>query len=289
MGQALERDTIGQAALGKQTGALAEIDGMVRSEALRGAVDTAGLVDPTPISDLLGAGMSLYSGDFVGAGMSLVSCIPYVGDAVGKTTKGARAMKRLAALKERAEKAVEAIKKIRMDSRKRAAEAVKAKRRKEAAEQLKKKKNCKQCPEEINPYGTQLPTTGKWDGQKGNSRWTSDDGKYSVDYKDGHPDFSTAKGFDGSPILKDRVDIEMTGADSDFRQARDAMRDKTGNRFWPGTEQNPSGRATAPDGYTWHHSDNGTTMELVRSDVHDKAISGAAHSGGASIVKSPEF
>jgi len=44
-----------------------------------------------------------------------------------------------------------------------------------------------------------------------------------------------------------------------------------------------------PQGYTWHHKEDGVTMELVRRDVHDKAQSGAAHAGGASIVKSQEF
>ena len=37
-----------------------------------------------------------------------------------------------------------------------------------------------------------------------------------------------------------------------------------------------------------HHSEDGTSMELVRTDVHDKAQSGVAHTGGASIVKSEE-
>ena len=45
--------------------------------------------------------MSLKEGDFVGAGLSLLSMVPYVGDAVGKTAKAARAAKRLAKLGKR--------------------------------------------------------------------------------------------------------------------------------------------------------------------------------------------
>lgn len=64
-------------------------------EMSKAAVDAAGLVDPTPISDGIGAAMSLADGDLVGAGLSLVSMVPYVGDAIGKTAKGARALKKL--------------------------------------------------------------------------------------------------------------------------------------------------------------------------------------------------
>ncbi|MCU7858704.1 MAG: HNH endonuclease, partial [Candidatus Thiodiazotropha sp. (ex Lucinoma kastoroae)] len=47
-----------------------------------------------------------------------------------------------------------------------------------------------------------------------------------------------------------------------------------------------------PKEYTWHHKEDGVTMQLVRKDVHDRALSsgsGAAHTGGASIVKDPQF
>lgn len=44
------------------------------------ALDIAGLVDPTPVSDGLNGLISLFRGDFVGAGVSALSMIPYVGD-----------------------------------------------------------------------------------------------------------------------------------------------------------------------------------------------------------------
>lgn len=64
-------------------------------EMSKAAVDVAGLVDPTPISDGVGMAMSLAEGDLVGAGLSLISMVPYAGDALGKTAKGARAAKKL--------------------------------------------------------------------------------------------------------------------------------------------------------------------------------------------------
>jgi hypothetical protein len=67
------------------------------------------------------------------------------------------------------------------------------------------------------------------------------------------------------------VDILMTGKDwQDFPAADQAYRLKYGR--------------SVPEGYTWHHTEDGVTMQLVRSDVHAKSESGAAHSGGASIV-----
>ena len=44
------------------------------------ALDIAGIVDPTPISDGANAVISVTRGDWFGAGISLVSMVPYVGD-----------------------------------------------------------------------------------------------------------------------------------------------------------------------------------------------------------------
>jgi A nuclease of the HNH/ENDO VII superfamily with conserved WHH len=81
------------------------------------------------------------------------------------------------------------------------------------------------------------------------------------------------------------VEILMTGKDADFTAARDAMRKKLKDNSWP----EPSKYSDRPDGYTWHHNENGATMQLVEKTMHDKAISGASHTGGASIVKSTQF
>ena len=76
--------------------------------------------------------------------------------------------------------------------------------------------------------------------------------------KDGYPDFSKyAKHRDT------KID-GMKGDSTDFTKAnREAGLNKT------------------PDGYTWHHNENGT-MELVPTDVHGAV----AHTGGASIARS---
>lgn len=44
------------------------------------ALDIAGIIDPTPISDGVSGVISLFRGDFLGAGISVAAMIPYVGD-----------------------------------------------------------------------------------------------------------------------------------------------------------------------------------------------------------------
>jgi hypothetical protein len=67
-------------------------------ELTKAGVDIAGMLDPTPFSDLTSAAMSAYEGDLVGTGLSLISCIPYLGDAIAKPIKSSRAVKKVAAL-----------------------------------------------------------------------------------------------------------------------------------------------------------------------------------------------
>ncbi len=266
------------------SGAESEIASIVKSkefEEARAAADLAGLVDPTPISDGVSMAMSIAAGEWLDAGLSGLSMIPYLGDAVAKTAKGARLAKKLATIGKRlagATKKVEALKSTARkieNSRAAAARAIK-KRADEAAAKMA----CKTCPKPSNRFGSHLPTTGKWKGEKGNSRWTSEDGSVSVDYKNGYPDFSTSQ----PKSVMDSVEIPMKGNDSDFAAARDAMRKKLGDPKWPG-----KGGGTKPEGYTWHHKEDGVTMELVSTKVHNKAESGAAHTGGASIVEDPAY
>ncbi len=61
------------------------------------ALDIAGLIDPTPVSDGANGIVSLFRGDFLGAGISALGMIPYVGDLakVGKLGKYARTVERV--------------------------------------------------------------------------------------------------------------------------------------------------------------------------------------------------
>lgn len=80
--------------------ALAKADAELKWELAASAADVAGIVDPTPTSDLIGAGLAVRKGDWLGAGMSLASTIPYLGDAVAKPAKAVRATKRINELRQ---------------------------------------------------------------------------------------------------------------------------------------------------------------------------------------------
>jgi Domain of unknown function (DUF4150)/DNase/tRNase domain of colicin-like bacteriocin len=89
----------------------------------------------------------------------------------------------------------------------------------------------------------------------------------NVTYKNGYPDFSPYK-YDGD-LGESEVKIDMTGNNNaDFKQANQQA------GFGPGANDHP-------DGYTWHHNEDGTTMQLIQSDVHDAA----PHTGGASVAR----
>lgn len=253
---------------------LAKLNDELKFQLAQTAVDIAGVADPTPISDVIGAGMSLYKGDFIGAGLSLISIIPYAGDALGKTTKGARTLKKINDLKKRIEAAVAATNLAKKLARKSAAAAVRAKRKAEAAKKAAEACTTKKCSPPSNPFGvSKLPADGKWKGIRGNGDWMPDantkrgqeilkatDGK-PITFKDGYPDFS--------PYATHRVEIEMTGNNyTDFQAANKA-----------------AGLSETPPNMTWHHNQDGTTMELVPSKINNNV----PHDGGASLVKSPEF
>jgi RHS repeat-associated protein len=72
--------------------------------------------------------------------------------------------------------------------------------------------------------------------------------------KTGHPDFKAAG------VVKAEVQITQTGTrPGDFRAANKA-----------------AGFGSTPEGYTWHHHQDGTTMQLVPRDIHQAT----GHTGG---------
>jgi SPP1 gp7 family putative phage head morphogenesis protein len=88
----------------------------------------------------------------------------------------------------------------------------------------------------------------------------------SVSYTEGFPDFSP---FMTHPSGVRSVTIEMTGTNRiDFRRAnRAAGHPEWGNR--------------PPPGWTWHHNQNGTEMELIPSTINATF----SHIGGAALVR----
>ena len=74
------------------------------------AVDIVGAIDPTPISDTIGAKMAIDRGDYLCAGLSVLSILPFLGDALGKTAKGARMFVKINELRTRLKNSLRVLK-----------------------------------------------------------------------------------------------------------------------------------------------------------------------------------
>ncbi|NJO18451.1 MAG: HNH endonuclease [Thioploca sp.] len=155
---------------------------------------------------------------------------------------------------------------------------LRAKRAADAAKNAAKKQKCKTCkPPPGNRFGTRSPkegSNGTWHGgERGDSTWHPDPntekgqavlnatGGKPIEFKDGYPDFSDH--------ALHRVEIEMTGDNSiDFPAANKA-----------------AGLKETPKDWTWHHKEDGVTMELIPSDLNNNI----PHTGGASMVRDPGY
>ena len=259
------------------------------------AIDLAGIVDPTPISDAISLARSAAGGDWISAGLSVVSMLPYAGDAVAKPLKGAKITEKILNLKKRiADNAVKA-RQVVINSLKKDAAIIRAERAKKKGEEISKELT-QLCPMEVNRYGTHTPKKGwKQGNERGNGPWDSKESDLKpnkiqdiesvtkgkpIQFKDGYPDFSEyiykAEGVDGKSINGEvEIQLSKTGKrDDDFKLANEAMAKKLGLK-----------RFTEPKDWTWHHNEDGTTMQLVPSKLHNNV----PHSGGVSLAKDPGY
>jgi hypothetical protein len=141
---------------------LADVNAEMAWEAAGTAADVAGMVDPTPISDAIGAGIAIRNGDFLGAGLNVVGMVPYLGDALAKPIKATRAATKIAglqkkisaltkelgdlnALKKREEAAELAAKEAKIVEAKKIKDAEKAAAEQEKAAAKAKDKDCEDC------------------------------------------------------------------------------------------------------------------------------------------------
>jgi hypothetical protein len=275
------------AELRKAEESLGQLNKELKLDLLQAGVDAAGVVDPTPVSDLVGAGISVYRGDFIGAGLSLVSMIPYAGDAIGKSAKAAKLAAKMDKLRKKIAASVDGINALRKRGRDASAAAVRAKRQAKAMGKEVDDALCTQCAKKLdgpdNPFGTRSPKNGWPKGvTRGDGPWVPDAstsyGKEvlawqkkngikqgtPIQFNQGFPDFE--------PFAKQRVKIDMTGVDpDDFEAANGAMK-----RLEPGWKQ--------PEDMIWHHSEDGVTMMLVPKEINQ-----IPHTGGAALSEVPGF
>lgn len=266
-------------------------------DAIEGAaIDAIGIIDPTPISDAIGAARSAAQGDWIGAGLSVISMIPYAGDAIGKTAKGARVIARIADIKKKIGDNILRARKAITDALKKDAAAIRARRAAQKGEKIEDSV-VSGCKVGGNKFGTQSPKEGWVKGERGDGLWDpkqsglSEDkvkkiesvtGGKPIEFKEGYPDFSPhtakVKGADGK-VVEGKAEIEMTpnNPGEDFKRARKAMAEKLNVEKWHEDD--------LPGGWTWHHKEDGTTMELVPSSLNNNV----PHTGGASVVKDSSY
>lgn len=224
--------------LTEATTALAKADKDLKLEIAGAAADAAGLVDPTPASDLVGAGISIARGDYWGAALSTVSMVPYLGDAVAKPVKAVRATKAIAGLEKKVAaltKTVNDLKKAKKEAEAVEAAAKEAKLAKEAdaakdaaARQeksaAKKDKDCEDCKSKKSKpklkAGTPEHKANRWEryqkrgGEKGYDEWSKQyevnmrNYKYGAEREVEYRKFMDAtEGTLKTPFSKRQVDI----------------------------------------------------------------------------------
>ncbi|MFS8125129.1 HNH endonuclease [Agrobacterium leguminum] len=258
------------------------------------------------VVDVASAIGNAWTGNWADAGLDLVGLIPVWGDgakAAAKGTKIARYAEKLMSQVAAAQRKVKALE----DHVRKSAAASKywASKRGEAYRKLQedlRKCNTKACRQKkIDEYKDggkykNIPREkGTWAGEPGNSKWSPEPGSNAdkalkeygqdgISYKNGKPDFSpfVKKGPDGQPIQTRISDMKgdlARGPDGDVGQAVGPLKERYGS--WS--------KAADENGFTWHHNEDTSTMQLVDSRIHNTGQGGGAHSGGASAVNDPSY
>jgi hypothetical protein len=293
---------------------LAELEASYKEFAANAGLAAAGWAPPPwgTAADLVSLGKSLFKADWGGALFDAIGVIPIAGDAA----KAGKLGKRLQAL----EAALDAAKiklarhaanlitarkaaakkywrKIVSEGRKRFDEAIKG-----CVTQACKNEKVGLIGEHYKQTPVDGPGKGEWkNGLRGDGDFvphpesklgqelkrfsdsalnTSGKKLDRIPYRDGFPDYTDFVVPAGAG-KKAEVEIFQAGNKDDFSAADEALRKATGKtradlEMELGTK------------LTWHHKEDGVTMQLVPTKLHG-ASSGSGHSGGTSLNKQEEF
>jgi hypothetical protein len=225
-------------------------------------------------ADAASLARSVAKGDWWGAAFDLVGFVPLAGDAVkgGRVAWKLRDLGRMVdeltvglgrTMDDTAEAATDFWRSTRnMPEYRRALEACDGTTKCLDAAALKKGKQYKSTPKSGNG-GNWNPPDGRGDGE-----WVPDPDsplaeaiapRTSVTYENGFPKFDD--------FSKGEIRIPQTGNSGHDLDLADELFKKDN----PGWER--------PEGYTWHHKEDGTTMQLVPSAVNNNA----GHAGGQAL------
>ena len=241
--------------------------------AIDAGLATAGALPPPfgTAADVASLGRSLWRGDWGGALLDAVGLIPVVGDAA----KGGRIANRLNNLRRSIDAATTVVSRGFRQTRETALrywdDMVQANRQRwrDALRNCNGTQACRDAAAlQKGPQYSNTPSSrnGTWnppDG-RGDGVFTPNNGGPPITYHNGFPDYS------GHSIAD--VDIPMTGnRNTDRRLSDAAMRSRD-----PDWER--------PDGYVWHHNEDGVTMQLVPDSIHGTGRGAqSSHMGGAAL------
>ena len=273
MGNQLTRDGVNSSQTRQDYANLQNMGSQYADLAVDAGLAAAGALPPPfgTVADVGALGKSLWRGDWGGALMDAVGIIPIFGDGV----KAAKIADRLNDLRKSIDVTSTAVARAFNQTRATATkywdDIVQANRQKwrDALANCGGTQACKDAAAlQKGPQYRNTPTSdkGTWNPPegRGDGVFTPANGGPPITYKNGFPDYSSHSVAD--------VDIPMTGnRTTDFDLADEAMLAKDPN--WQ-----------KPSGYTWHHHEDGVTMQLIPSNIHGTG-SGAMspHMGGAAL------
>lgn len=221
--------------------------------------------------DIVSLGKSLITQDWGGALFDVIGFVPLVGDAAKATKIGNKLNDIRKALDVARTAMSRQFQRTREIALKYWDDLAQARR----ADYDKAIKSCttKKCRQDAallkGPQYANTPTdgpNGNWVGDRGDSVWQPANGGPPVEYRGGFPEYG--------PHSSGNVEIPMRGNHTtDFTAADKAMRESLGDPNW-----------RRPSTHTWHHNQDGVTMQLIPKSVH--ATGGGAstpHMGGASL------
>ncbi|MBM7069277.1 HNH endonuclease [Actibacterium sp. 188UL27-1] len=224
-------------------------------------------------ADIASLGRSIWKGDWGGALFDVVGIVPLGGDAI----KAGRIANKLNDFRRALDTATTGMRRAFQSTKDAAAkywDDIAIRNRRAYDEAIAACDGSRACREAAatkkGPQYNNTPKSGdngEWiSGERGDGVWRPANGGPEISYNNGFPDYG--------PHSAGNVEIPMRGnTSSDFTNADKAMREQMGDPNW-----------RRPRDHTWHHSEDGTTMQLVPKNIH--ATGGGAstpHMGGASL------
>lgn len=273
MSSQLRREGVDVAQTREAFGSLQDLQARYGELATDAALAAGGALPPPAGTAVDGAALarSLWKGNWSDALFDAIGFVPVLGDGA----KAGRLANKLHDLRRLVTAGQQAVNRAFAATRRAAARHWDAVRQANRARYEEAIRSCttKACRESAaNLKGPQYGNTprsgdrGEWVGERGDSVWQPSNGGPPIRYENGFPDYSAHS--------VHNVDIAMRGnRTSDFRAADNAVRDRLGDPDWE-----------MPRGYTWHHHEDGVTMQLVPQSVHGTGAGASTpHMGGATL------